>query len=212
MRQRDAFLRRGGDVITGTRPVTPVVILICAPAFGVTLGAGVALFDCWFLRDQLADQPALWWWQCREIVLLDLKEALQLGVAYGVLFACFIIARTRMRAGVELAMRCFGCGIVPVAAGVAAGGPIGWRLGRHAPWLFGWLLPAVPNGVDVATFGALNGTGCRGYLGAAAGLLLSCVLLYRRWRAMQIVASRGFVVMTAGPAPIAPVSAIGYAR
>jgi hypothetical protein len=45
------------------------------------------------------------------------------------------------------------------------------------------------------TVGALGGTGCGGYLGAAGALLLSCFLLHRRWEAIGVLSSRGFPVM-----------------
>jgi hypothetical protein len=189
---------------------TPVVILIAAPAFATTLGAVVALIDCFVIRSYLHDNPSLWWWQCREMVVQDLREAAWLGMAYGASFSTFVVARTRMRATVELAMRCFGCGLAAVTIGIAAGAPIGWLLGQFAPWLWGWVLPAAPPGVDVPIFGALNGTGCSGYVGAAAALVLSCFLLDRRWRAMQIVSSRGFAVLPA-MAPVAQAHLVGSA-
>ena len=177
------------------RPWTPIVILLCAPAFATTLGAAVALLDCFIVRRYLHANPWLWWWQCRDMVIEDLEEAFGLGVVHGILFATFAIARTRLCATIDLAMRCFGCGIGLIAIAVPAGAAIGWLLGRFAPVLWGWPLPPVPQGIDAATFGALNGTGGGGYVGAAAALALSCLLLHQRWRAIGILSSRGFPVI-----------------
>ena len=178
---------------------TPIITLVCGPAFGATLGAIVAIIDCFVLRSYL--DPNYWVWQCRIMAEQDIKEALALGVAHGVLFTIFVIARTRLRATPELAMRCFGCGILMVILALALGAVIGYILGRFAPSLWGRLLPPIPPPLDSATFGTVNGTGAGGYIGAAAALALSCFLLHRRWAAQQTLASRGFPVLPATPPP-----------